>query len=251
MFSCLAPTDKPQMTLNLPREKIREKKPATMEKTASTESNQSQKRDRGYTISVMSPARTPLQRQSNTRARDTPKSGINPSFVFLQLFHSAAFGKSPERPLLVTSSKVGQRALKVLDCIPPFETHRIGVIYIGQGQHTDEGEILRNPFGSWRYVEFLATLGTLIKLQDVDPQVVFLGGLAQDGSHGKFAYVWQDDVIKVAFHVATLMPNKESDPKCTNKKMHIGNNNVTIVYNESGEEYNINTIKVSFKNVFN
>ena len=41
------------------------------------------------------------------------------------------------------------------------------------------------------------------------------------------------------------MPCKESDPKCTAKKLHIGNDNVTIVYNDSEEDYKIGTIKVS------
>lgn len=195
----------------------------------------------------MSPVRKPTRHsgpQTNTRTKDTPKSGINPSFVFLQLYHMAQFGSPNERPLLIDSNEVVQRALKVLDCIPPYETHKIGVIYIGSGQCNNESEILRNKSGSVRYVEFLHKLGTLIKLQDVDPQVCFLGGLEQNGADGKFSYIWQDDIIRVMFHVATLMPNKETDPNCTNKKLHIGNNNVTIVYNESGDEYNINTIKV-------
>lgn len=82
-------------------------------------------------------------------------------------------------------------------------------------------------------------------MSEVDPQIVFLGGLDQEGAEdGKFTYVWQDDTIRVVFHIATLMPNITSDPKCVNKKRHIGNDNVIIVYNESGKEYNINTIKV-------
>lgn len=40
------------------------------------------------------------------------------------------------------------------------------------------------------------------------------------------------------------MPTKVSDPKCTSKKTHIGNNYVTLVYNESDEAYNIQTVKV-------
>ena len=51
-------------------------------------------------------------------------------------------------------------------------------------------------------------------------------------------------VLAVIFHVATLMPNKESDPNCNAKKLHIGNDYVTIVYNESGADYKIGTIKV-------
>lgn len=149
-----------------------------------------------------------------------------------------------DKPILVQNNDIIQRAVKVLDTIPPYETHKIGVVYVREGQTNSEVEILRNKFGSIRYVEFLQNLGTLVKLSDVDPQVFFLGGLDQHGEDGKFAYIWQDDVIRVIFHVATMMPNKDFDPNCNNKKGHIGNNYVTIVYNESGEDFSISTIKV-------
>ncbi|PSN43169.1 hypothetical protein C0J52_09893 [Blattella germanica] len=210
------------------------------------------KRDRGHTISVMSPVRKPridwnsVRKDNSPRNKDTPRSGINPSFVFLQLYHTAHFGSTSEKPLLVPQSQAIQRAVKNLDRIPPYETHKVGVLYVGPGQASNEAEILRNQFGSLRYAEFLQRLGTLIKLKDADPQNVFLGGLDSSGNDGKFAYIWQDDVMQVTFHVATLMPTKESDPSCTSKKSHIGNNYVTIVYNESGEEYNIQTVKCQF-----
>jgi tuberous sclerosis protein 2 len=44
------------------------------------------------------------------------------------------------------------------------------------------------------------------------------------------------------FHVATLMPH--NDPSCLNKKRHIGNDFVTIVYNDSGKQYNVQAIRV-------
>ena len=50
--------------------------------------------------------------------------------------------------------------------------------------------------------------------------------------------------IAVVFHIATMMPTKEKDPKCNDKKRHIGNDYVTIVYNDSGEKYNMGTLKV-------
>lgn len=46
------------------------------------------------------------------------------------------------------------------------------------------------------------------------------------------------------FHIATLMPNRESDKGCCNKKRHIGNDFVMVVYNDSGEDYKLGTIKV-------
>ncbi|KRX97115.1 Heterogeneous nuclear ribonucleoprotein Q [Trichinella pseudospiralis] len=48
---------------------------------------------------------------------------------------------------------------------------------------------------------------------------------------------------QVVFHVATLMPTMlAQDPQCTGKKLHIGNDFVTIVYNDSDMEYKIDTI---------
>ena len=40
------------------------------------------------------------------------------------------------------------------------------------------------------------------------------------------------------------MPTRANDERCSGKKRHIGNDYVTIVYNDSGEKYNIATIKV-------
>ena len=135
--------------------------------------------------------------------------------------------------------------IKNLDRIPPFETHKIGVLYIGKGQAGKEAEILSNEHGSVRYMEFLQKLGQLICLNEVDTRGTYIGGLEVSGEDGKFAYMWKDDVLQVIFHVATMMPTKPSDPACTGKKRHIGNNFVTIVYNDSGEEYQMNTIRVS------
>jgi tuberous sclerosis protein 2 len=77
------------------------------------------------------------------------------SFVFLQLYHTAHFGSTSEKPLLVPHSRAIERAIKNLDRIPPYETHKVGVIYVGPGQACNEAEILRNQFGSLRYAEFL------------------------------------------------------------------------------------------------
>jgi len=75
--------------------------------------------------------------------------------VFLQLYHTAHFGSTSEKPLLVPHSRAIERAIKNLDRIPPYETHKVGVIYVGPGQACNEAEILRNQFGSLRYAEFL------------------------------------------------------------------------------------------------
>lgn len=101
--------------------------------TQSDQDLNSQTRSRGHTISVMSPARKPrsdlLRHSQNSRTKETPKSGISPSFVFLQLYHAAHFKNFNEKPLLIDSNDIVQRALTVLDFIPPYETHKIGIVY--------------------------------------------------------------------------------------------------------------------------
>lgn len=238
-------------SLNWARERARERKNSgSVERLNTADPNLTQKRDRVYTISTSSPAtrssRDLLQGDEKKKQKEPPKNGINPGFVFLQLFHHTNFSSNNERPMLIENNDIVQRAVKVLDSIPPYEVHKIGVIYVRDGQTHSEPDILKNRFGSLRYVEFLQQLGELVRLEDVDPQIFYLGGIDKRGNDGKFAYVWQDDVIRVMFYVATIMPNKKSDPTCNNKKMHIGNAFVTIVYNESGEDFNMNILKGQF-----
>jgi Rap/ran-GAP len=53
--------------------------------------------------------------------------------------------------------------------------------------------------------------------------------------------------VVVVFHISTLMPCQPDDPQFIEKKKHIGNDYVTIVYNDSGEDYRMGIIKVSCK----
>ncbi|XP_041363648.1 tuberin-like isoform X2 [Gigantopelta aegis] len=208
---------------------------------------------RGHTISVMSPAQVAQQQAADAKNKRSlgkdQQGGINPSFVFLQLFHSHSHLLGHDQPpMLLPQTETINRAVKMLDHIHPYETHKIGVIYVGHGQTSDEKAILSNMYGSERYVSFIQRLGDLISLKDVNQNRVFLGGL-ELGADGQFTYSWQDESMQVIFHVATLMPNRESDPNCNAKKLHIGNDFVTIVYNDSGEDYTIGTIKGQFNYV--
>ncbi|XP_031419847.1 tuberin-like [Clupea harengus] len=130
--------------------------------------------------------------------------------------------------------------------MPPYDTHKIGVVFVGAGQVNNEVAILSNEYGSNRYAHFLTGLGKLIHLKDCDPDQIFLGGLDQYGDDGEFTYCWHDDIMQAIFHIATLMPNRESDKGCCNKKRHIGNDFVVVVYNDSSEEYKLGTIKGQF-----
>ncbi|XP_077574317.1 tuberin isoform X4 [Stigmatopora nigra] len=211
-------------------------------------------RPRGHTISVSAPSsrrerrteRDSYQSRSGPSSNTEKMAGLSPSFVFLQLYHSPFFGNEANKPLLLPKTQVIDRAVKVLDQMPPYDTHKIGVIFVGAGQVNNEVAILSNEYGSNRYAAFLTGLGKLIHLKDCDPDQIFLGGLDQYGDDGEFTYCWHDDIMQAIFHIATLMPNRESDKGCCNKKRHIGNDFVMVVYNDSGEEYKLGTIKGQF-----
>jgi tuberous sclerosis protein 2 len=186
---------------------------------------------------------------SASSIRDDTSTAIfnNPSFIFLQLYHSGAMGthSTDAPPLLLPPSETIDRALKVLDHIPPYNTHKIGVIYVGEGQSTEQ-EILSNTSGSSRYLTLIKGLGRTINLSECTSDLIYLGGLDTDGADGQLTCYWEDDITQVIFHVATLMPTVASNPNCSNKKLHIGNNFVTIVYNDSESPFQFGTIKGQF-----
>ncbi|XP_028174584.1 tuberin-like [Ostrinia furnacalis] len=150
-----------------------------------------------------------------------------------------------ERPLRVSGAQ-HERTIKNLDLVPPVETYKVGVLYVGPGQHDNEVLILKNEYGSVRYAEFLSALGTLVSLAAGEEQPHLFLNLEKGGKDGHYTYVWHDDIMQVLFHVATAMPTLAKDPNCNEKRKYIGNDYVSIVYNDSGQEFNISTIKVTY-----
>lgn len=201
--------------------------------TISNSSDMSLKRNERLTNSFLRPNENDLKF----------KNKMHPSFVFLQFFHQGAFANAREPPILLTKNTITESTLKLFDLIQPSETYKVGIIYVDKGQTTDRQAILANESGSERYMQFVKRMGTLIKLDNIDSKKVFIGGLSTDGTDGDFACIYHENLTQVVFHVATFMPNKESDPKCNDKIRHIGNNHVCIVYNDSQEEFDFSVIK--------
>lgn len=212
-------------------------------------------RGRLATISVMSPAVKPLgsvafkrttSNQRITEMSNPRNDGIKPSFVFLQFFYDASINDSAskEQPILLPKAENLKTSLNYLDRILPHEIHKIAILYVDTDQTKDISVILSNRHGSYRYTQFIRTVGNVISLRDTDPSRCYIGGLSQNGQDGKFAISWQDNLTQVIFHVATLMPNKENDPGHKNKMAHIGNDCVCIIYNNSGQSLDVNNLKV-------
>ncbi|KAF9430631.1 Tuberous sclerosis 2-like protein [Podila epigama] len=167
---------------------------------------------------------------------------VDPSFLFMQLTSNPDL-VTRETPILLAEDDATNRALGVLDRTPVVDFHKIGVLYVGKGQ-SKEVEILGNTHGSAEYTQFLTGLGTLVRLKGAK---IYAGGLDLEMDlDGEYAYSHQDEITQMIFHVATMIPNNPHDPQFNGKKRHIGNDWVTIVFNESGSDYDFGTISGQF-----
>eukprot|EP01090_Pellita_catalonica_P007893 TRINITY_DN18505_c0_g1_i1.p1 TRINITY_DN18505_c0_g1~~TRINITY_DN18505_c0_g1_i1.p1 ORF type:complete len:555 (+),score=82.97 TRINITY_DN18505_c0_g1_i1:109-1665(+) len=115
-----------------------------------------------------------------------------------------------------------------------FPKHfKFGILYCKPGQ-TSEGEMFNNKKEdmSADFTEFLNILGDTIKLNGFTE---FSGGLDtkcdQTGKESVYT-VWEGN--EIMFHVSTLLPYTENDPQQIEKKRHIGNDIVTVVFQDVG-----------------
>ncbi len=140
-----------------------------------------------------------------------------------------------------------KRTISTFDRNSTVDGHKVGIIYIGEGQ-TTEAEILANVIGSADYTEFLADLGTLIQLRGATFNTQGLD--RESDGDGEFAFCWRDRVTEIIFHTTTMMPtNLDHDPQCSNKKRHTGNDFVNIIFNNSGLPFRFDTFPSDFNYV--
>ncbi|KAI6782947.1 Tuberous sclerosis 2 protein-like protein [Emericellopsis cladophorae] len=181
------------------------------------------------------------------RDGQVPTNVVLPSHLMIQLMSSIPQSCDVARPIILPDDEATDRMLRVMDRNPTVDGHKIGVIYIGEGQ-TDEVEILSNVSGSSDYHEFLNQLGTLVKLKGAKFNTQ---GLDREmDMDGEYAYAWRDRLTEIVFHVTTQMPtNLQNDPQLSMKKRHIGNDFVNIIYNDSGLPFKFDTFPSQFNYV--
>uniref|UniRef100_A0A6Q2ZBZ2 GTPase-activating Rap/Ran-GAP domain-like protein 3 n=1 Tax=Esox lucius TaxID=8010 RepID=A0A6Q2ZBZ2_ESOLU len=109
---------------------------------------------------------------------------------------------------------------------------KFGVLYAKDGQLTDD-EMFSNEMGSESFEKFLNLLGDSISLQG---WAGYRGGLdtKNDTTGMKSIYtVYQGH--ELMFHVSTMLPYSKENKQQVERKRHIGNDIVTIVFQE-GED---------------
>ncbi|KAK2764937.1 Tuberous sclerosis 2-like protein [Arachnomyces sp. PD_36] len=170
------------------------------------------------------------------------RTAVLPSHVLMQMTTSAFPTPMSMQPIPLLEDDLTRRAISTFDRNDIVDGHKVGVLYVGEGQ-TTEAEILSNTTGSPDYENFLSGLGTKVQIKNAPFNTQ---GLHCD-IDGDSTYAWRDRVTEIVFHIPTMMPtNLEADPQCINKKRHIGNDMVNIIFNRSNLDFNFNTIPSQF-----
>jgi hypothetical protein len=178
---------------------------------------------------------------------ESSRIAVLPSHIFLQL--SSTSFRLPEsmRPIPLPDDDVTQRAMSSFDRNSSVDGHKVGIIYIGEHQSTEQ-EILSNVMGSNDYTDFLDQLGILTKLKGARFNTQGLDRV--NDTDGQFTYCWRDRVTELVFHITTMMPTDSiHDPHCNNKKSHTGNDFVNIIFNNSGQPFRFDTFPSDFNYV--
>ncbi|XP_067382606.1 rap1 GTPase-activating protein 1-like isoform X10 [Channa argus] len=124
---------------------------------------------------------------------------------------------------------------------------KFGVIYHKFGQ-TSEEELFNNNEESPAFVEFLEFLGEKIELHNFKG---FRGGLdvthGQTGTESVYCNYRNKEVM---FHVSTKLPYTEGDTQQLQRKRHIGNDIVAIVFQEENTPFVPDMIASNFLHAY-
>ncbi|KAI8086015.1 uncharacterized protein BX664DRAFT_237922, partial [Halteromyces radiatus] len=126
--------------------------------------------------------------------------------------------------------------------------YKFGVLFVKEGQ-TKEEEWFSNEHDSTALDHFLSIIGQRVPLVGYKG---WTGGLdRKTGDSGGYTYVntWQEE-HSIAYHVSTLLPSNQGDKQQIQRKRHIGNDIVCLVFVEGKQPFNPAAIKSQFLHVF-
>ncbi|XP_073967370.1 GTPase-activating Rap/Ran-GAP domain-like protein 3 isoform X6 [Choristoneura fumiferana] len=126
---------------------------------------------------------------------------------------------------------------------------KVGVMFMKAGQRTDD-EMLSNEFGDEKWDRFLSLLGDQIRLKGWNR---FRGGLDVKGDMtGLYSVYTMHQGHEIMFHVSTLLPFSKDNKQQLERKRHIGNDIVNIIFTDASghDTFNPQCVKSHFTHVF-
>jgi len=149
---------------------------------------------------------------------------------------------SVDKAIRITYPKAPELIQK-FDEHPVARTHKFGVIYQKFGQ-TSEEEIFGNLDHPPAFDEFLDMLGDRVCLKGFSG---YRGGLdvCNDQTGETSVYTEYKD-RQIMFHVSTFLPVDLTDTQHVQRKRHIGNDIVVIVFQDENTPFCPNTVRSHF-----
>lgn len=124
---------------------------------------------------------------------------------------------------------------------------KFGVLYCRQGQLT-ENEFFNNCDPSIEFTRFMDCLGERIRLLDWPH---YRGGLnVRDDSTGTHSYYTSWNGNGIMFHVSTLLPFFPLDAQQIERKRHLGNDIVLIIFMDGDTPFDPSCISSDFNHCF-
>uniref|UniRef100_A0A914HJB0 Rap-GAP domain-containing protein n=1 Tax=Globodera rostochiensis TaxID=31243 RepID=A0A914HJB0_GLORO len=150
------------------------------------------------------------------------------------------------RPAL-SVPKVEELLLKI-DEQPIYTRYKVGVLYCKAGQSTEE-QMYNNEHSSPHFEEFLDFLGTRVRLRGFES---YKGGLDTRGdTTGLYSIYTEHHSAQIMFHVSTMLPFTPNNKQQLYRKRHIGNDMVTIIFQEPDAlPFSPITVRSHFQHVF-
>uniref|UniRef100_A0A8B9HFY5 Signal induced proliferation associated 1 like 2 n=1 Tax=Astyanax mexicanus TaxID=7994 RepID=A0A8B9HFY5_ASTMX len=126
--------------------------------------------------------------------------------------------------------------------------HKVGVLYCKAGQSTEE-EMYNNESAGPAMEEFLDLLGQRVRLKGFSKYRAQLDNKTDSTGTHSFYTTYKD--YELMFHVSTLLPYTPNNRQQLLRKRHIGNDIVTIVFQEPGAlPFTPKNIRSHFQHVF-
>ncbi|XP_068441106.1 signal-induced proliferation-associated 1-like protein 3 isoform X2 [Clinocottus analis] len=149
--------------------------------------------------------------------------------------------------LALSTPKVTEQLLK-LDEQGLSQKHKVGVLLCRAGQSTEE-EMYNNEEATPAFSAFLELLGEQVLLKGFTKYAAQLD--TKTDSTGTQSLYTSYQGYEVMFHVSTMLPYMPSNPQQLLRKRHIGNDIVTIIFQEPGAmPFTPQNIRSHFQHVF-
>ncbi|XP_055990370.1 signal-induced proliferation-associated 1-like protein 1 isoform X4 [Sorex fumeus] len=125
---------------------------------------------------------------------------------------------------------------------------KVGIMYCKSGQSTEE-EMYNNESAGPAFEEFLQLLGERVRLKGFEKYRAQLDTKTDStGTHSLYT-TYKD--YEIMFHVSTMLPYTPNNKQQLLRKRHIGNDIVTIVFQEPGAQpFSPKNIRSHFQHVF-